>query len=129
MLYIVYFTWNQCHSGALRQTSWPAGQAVQQYSGISIVSIDVSCSILGIIYDIIKILDISSKLITFVTFCIEFPEISEKASFVLMFKWTNLLDPLQESAVIGWSIYEYGLDNFMNEPQLFLNFPDAPHGL
>ena len=97
---------------------WPAGQAVQRYSGISIVSIDVSCSILGIIYDIIKISDILSKLITFATFCIDFPEISEKASFVLMFKWTNLLDPLHESAVIGWSTYEYGLDNFMNEPQL-----------
>ena len=48
VLDIVYFTWNQCHSGVLRQTSLPAGQAVQQYSGISIVSIDVSCSILGI---------------------------------------------------------------------------------
>ena len=97
---------------------WPAGQAVQRYSGISIVSIDVSCSILGIIYDIIKISDILSKLITFAIFCIDFPEISEKASFVLMFKWTNLLDPLHESAVIGQSTYEYGLDNFINEPQL-----------
>ena len=118
MLDIVYFTWNLHHFGALRQTSWPAGQAVQQYSGINIVSIDVSCSILGIICDIIEISNISSKLITFGTFCIDFSEISEKASFVLMFKWTNLLDPLHESAVIGWSTYEYDLDNFMNEPQL-----------
>ena len=118
VLDIVYFTWNQHHSGVLRQTSWPAGQAVQWYSGISIVSIDVSCSILGIIYDIIEISDISNKLITFAIFCIDFSEISDKASFVWMFKCTNLLDPLHESAVIGQSTYEYDLDNFMNEPQL-----------
>ena len=63
----------------------PHGPLVKQYSDtmvLSIVSIDVSCSILGIIYDIIKISDISSKLITFATFYIDFSKISEKASFV-----------------------------------------------
>ena len=58
-------------------------------------------------------------------FYINFSEILEKASFVQMFKWTNLLDPLHESAVIGQSTYEYDLDNFMNElqiHQIFLDF-------
>ena len=122
----IWILWcHRCQFQVLRKTSWPAGQAVQWYSGIGIVSIDVSCSILRYLFNILKIAGISSELVTFPTFYMNFSKILEKASFVQMFKWTNLLDPLHESAVIGWSTYGYDLDNFMNElqlPQIFLDF-------
>ena len=44
---------------------------------------DVSCSILSFLFDILKILGISSKLVTFVAFYMNFSEILEQAGQAL----------------------------------------------
>ena len=49
------------YSGALRQTTRPAGQAARQYSRIEHCFNGVSYIVLGFIHDISQILDISNK--------------------------------------------------------------------
>ena len=84
---------------------------------------DISCSILRFLFDILKILGISSKLVTFATFYMNFSEISEKASQVCANVQMDQFT-LHESAVIRQSTYEYDWDIFMNELQLHQIFLD-----
>ena len=69
---------------------------------------DVSCSILSFLFDILKILGISSKLVTFLTFYMIFSEILGKANQI-KFCANIQMDQftLHESAVIRQSTYRY----------------------
>ena len=112
----------RCQFEDLRQTSWPAGQAVpvQWYNGL----------MFHVVYlvDILKILGISSKLVTFVTFYMTFSENSGKVNQIKFCANVQMDQFTLQSAVIRWNTYEYEFWIILWAATLS-NFPGFPCAL
>ena len=90
---------------------------------------DVSCSILSFLFDILEISGISSKLVTFVTFYMNFSKILEKANQIKFCANVHMDQfTLHESAVIRWSTYEYEFWIILCAATLLI-FPGVPCAL
>ena len=111
LLNIVHFTGSQRHFWNLRLTLWFSNMMTMQWH--KLVSIDASYIVLGFVWNIIKISDISSKTGNFCYILYGLFQNFGKSKFVLRLKWTNLVDPALKYQLCGhvllWILFMNGV--------------------